>query len=181
MIDFIVGVIALAYFLLISAATKQHFVSGKYAAGMCVISVLSLIGIFTFLIHAFVTGLNLPVVVLALILAAFLLFGWSIKHSRQTRLALAFDPDSKTSGIITNGPWKYTRHPFYFSYCAFWFACALGTAHISSIAVFSTLLLVYCYSAIKEETELQKGSFGDEYKNYQKKVGFIWPKLLVKN
>ncbi|SHG79554.1 methyltransferase family protein [Marivita hallyeonensis] len=180
MIDYVAGFVALAYFLLISAATKQHFVSDKYPMGMYIISSLSLFGIFTFLLHAFLWDLRFTGAPLVIMFLAFALFIWAAKHSKK-KLSLAFDEKRDTDGIITTGPWRYMRHPFYVSYVIFWLACALGTAHPTSLVVFATLLFIYGYSAVREEGALKRGRYADEYLKYQQSVGFVLPKLYGRN
>lgn len=181
MLDFAIGLIALAYFLMISAATKQHFVSEKFPMGMRIISVISLIGLFTFLVHAFSERLHASIALIPLFLIASGLFLWAVKHSRSRQLSLAFDKDTKVSGIITSGPWKYVRHPFYVSYVIFWLACALGTAHPTSLLVLITLLFIYGYSAVQEEAALKQGQFGEDYLAYQKNAGFFFPKIRLRS
>ena len=181
LIDFVTGLIALAYFLVIAAATRQHFTSEKYPVGMYIISFLSLVGISTFMAFAFLQTINNAAVILALIGIAFAIFFWAAKHSQETRLGLAFADDASSSGIITSGPWQYIRHPFYVSYIIFWAACAWGTANFLSIVVFAALLFIYVYSAMREEMTLKNGSFGDEYLTYQRKTGFFFPKRLSRN
>jgi protein-S-isoprenylcysteine O-methyltransferase Ste14 len=175
--DFLIGLVALTYFLVISAATRQHFASEKFPRGMYVISLLSLIGLFAFLMHAFLWELEFAVTSLVLIGLAFALFLWAARHSRQKNLSLAFDEDIKVDGIITTGPWRYVRHPFYVSYILFWLACALGTIHPTSIVVSATLLFIYVYSAIREERTLRQGRHADAYLAYQDNAGFLLPRL----
>jgi protein-S-isoprenylcysteine O-methyltransferase Ste14 len=180
LIDFVTGVSALAYFMMIAAATKQHFNSDKYPWGMHLISILSLIGVSFFMYTAFVLTLSHPVVVLLLIAAAFVLFLWAARHSSQRQLGLAFAEDFKTSGIITTGPWRFVRHPFYVSYVTFWFACALGTLHVVSIIVFGALLFIYVYSALREEAWLSGGDHGTTYLTYQRSTGFFLPTRVLR-
>lgn len=181
MFDFLTGLAALAYFLVISAATKQHFASEKYPLGMYLISILSLVGLFAFLVHAFVWSLDFTVVSFVLIGVAFGLFLWAVQHSRQKNLSLAFDTETRIDGIITTGPWRYVRHPFYVSYILFWLACALGTTHPTSVVVFATLLFIYVYSALREERTLKQGRYADAYLAYQENAGFLLPKLVSRN
>ena len=180
-IDYCVGFLALAYFLMISAATKQHFASEKYPIGMYVISILSLFGLTTYLWHAFLGNLDHYILPSALILIAFALFVWAIRHSSKKKLSLAFDEEPKVDGIITTGPWRYIRHPFYLSYILFWLACAIGTTHFTSIVVLATLLFIYGYSARREETILKQSPYGDEYLQYRENVGFFLPKLVSRS
>ena len=179
--SYLAGAVGLAYFLMISAATKQHFVSDRFPIGMYVVSAISLIGLFTFLLHAFVGTVNYAAGVLAIIVSSGVLFYWSIRHSKSQRLSLAFDDTIKISGIITSGPWKYIRHPFYSSYILFWLACALGTLHPTSIVVLVTLSFIYGYSAIREERVLRDSRFQSEFIRYRERSGFLFPKIWIRN
>ena len=181
LIEYLAGFVALAYFLMISAATKQHFVSEKYPLGMYIISFLSLVGLFTFLLHAFLWDLNFSAAALALIFVAFALFIWAARHSQKKNLSLAFDEETKINEIIMSGPWKYVRHPFYASYVLFWTGCALGTTHPTSVVVAVSLLFIYVYSAVREERALTESRYGDRYLEYRKNAGFFLPKLLLRN
>ncbi len=177
MLDSLTGAIALAYFLMISMATKQHFSSSTYPVGMYVISILSLVGLFSYVASAFSQELVFPFVALALMLAATALFLWAAKSSRDKKLSLAFDDTVKIEGIITYGPWRYVRHPFYVSYTLFWLACAVGSGSLTSYAVLASLGFIYIYSAIREERFLKAGNHGPAYLEYQQTTGFFLPRL----
>ena len=179
--DVVIGLAALAYFLVIAAATKQHFSSEKYPVGMMLISTISLVGISVFMAHAFLTSLEYRALVFGMILAAAALFAWAIRHSHNRRLSLAFDEDLNIDGIITTGPWHYVRHPFYSSYALFWCACALGTTHVASITVCVTLVFIYIYSAIKEEAVLDRSDHGSDYLDYKSRTGFFFPRYRLKS
>lgn len=181
MTQFITGLTGLLYFLSISLATRQHFRSDRYPPGMYVISTLSLVGIFTFLIRAFWQQLSFVPLTVSMILCAFGLFVWSIRHSRDHQLSLALDTDMQSSQIIRTGPWKYMRHPFYASYLIFWLACALGAQHVVSTIVFLCLTAIYVYSALKEEGALSTGPLRKDYREYQRDVGFLFPKLALRS
>lgn len=181
LINFLTGFVALAYFVMIAAATRQHFTAEKYPVGMHLISLLSLIGVSVFMAHAFLWTVNAPAAVLTLFMTAFALFLWAAKHSKDTQLGLAFADDVKSDNIITSGPWQYFRHPFYVSYILFWLACAWGTLHLTSIVVFAALLFIYIYSALREEAALKAGQHADTYIAYSKKTGLIFPKRTAKN
>lgn len=177
MFDFLIGLVGLGYFISISLATRRHFKRARYPAGMFVISALSVAAITTFALHAFWIGLVFEELALAMILAAFALFVWAIRHSRNGVLALAFDTENPSERVVDTGPWRYMRHPFYASYSIFWLACALATQHLSSVLCFILLFSIYFYSARQEEGALTRGPLRDEYLAYRKNVGFFLPKL----
>ncbi len=178
--DFVVGLVGLAYFVSISAATKQHFRSEAYPAGMYVVSVVSLLGLGAFLFYAFQSGLVFSGMSLAGIVIALALFFWAVSHSKDKRLALAFDTQQQSVGIIRTGPWRYMRHPFYASYLIFWLSCALATQHPISVIVFVTLACVYTYSALVEERVLSSGPLQKDYQEYRETVGFFYPRLPLR-
>jgi protein-S-isoprenylcysteine O-methyltransferase Ste14 len=180
MFDFLTGLVGLVYFLSISVATRQHFRSQRYPLGMYVISVLSLVGLATFLVIAFRAQLIFAGASLALIVAAQGLFFWAVRHSRNRNLTLAMDTDMQSESIIRTGPWRYMRHPFYASYMIFWLACALATQHIISVIVFLTLSAIYTYSALREERVLSSGPLRKDYIEYRETVGFFYPRLPLR-
>lgn len=180
MFDYLVGILGFAYFASISLATKQHFRSERYPAGMYVISMLSLLGIGVLMWHAAQQAIVLVGPCLALIVAAQGLFAWAIRHSRNRNLKLALDSDPAVEGLIKTGPWRYMRHPFYASYSIFWLGCAVGTQHLLSVIVFLTLFGIYIYSALKEEGALTSGPLRTEYIDYRERVGFFFPKIPLR-
>ena len=180
-LNIVAGLVAFSYFVSISIATRQHFSSEKYPLGMYLISALSIVGLYLFMRFAFVFALNNFAVSAALILIAFALFFWALKHSRAKKLSLAFDEETRIDGIIVSGPWKYVRHPFYVSYVLFWLGCALGTLHLASITVAAALLFIYAYSAAREEAALKLGRYGGDYVEYRKRAGFFLPRITSRN
>lgn len=180
-LEYMTGFLALSYFLVISAATKQHFVSKTYPLGMYVISALSLVGIITFMAHAFLGNLTYLAGPVVLIVVAYALFFWAARHSARKKLSLAFDDETHVEGIITTGPWRFVRHPFYVSYILFWAACAWATMHLSSIVVLATLVFIYGYSAIREERALGQSRYGEAYLQYRRSAGFFLPKLVSRS
>jgi protein-S-isoprenylcysteine O-methyltransferase Ste14 len=180
MFDFVTGLVGLLYFVSISIATKQHFRSDHYPAGMYVISGLSLVGLVTFLVFAFNGQLVFTGLCLGLILIAQGLFAWAVHHSKEADLALALDDKMQSNRIIRTGPWRYMRHPFYASYVIFWLACALGAQHVISAIVFLTLSGIYTYSARREERALCAGPLRKDYIEYRDSVGFFYPRLPLR-
>lgn len=180
MFDFFTGLVGLVYFLSISVATKQHFRSEKYPLGMYVISVLSLVGLATFLVIAFRAQLIFAGASFTLIVAAQGLFLWAVRHSRNRNLTLALDTEMQSETIIRTGPWRYMRHPFYASYMIFWLACALATQHVISVIVFLTLSAIYTYAALREERVLSAGPLRKDYIEYRETVGLFYPRFPLR-
>lgn len=78
--------------------------------------------------------------------------------------------------LVTNGPYRYVRHPIYTGVLV----AVLGSALISGIMWFIPLVL-YCiyfiYSARVEETNLMK-EFPLEYPEYKKRTKLLIPYVL---
>lgn len=70
--------------------------------------------------------------------------------------------------IITEGPYKYVRHPSYLgAYLAIVGSTLLVHAYFSAVATAFLLGVAYYYRIVVEETTLVR-EFGDEYADYQK-------------
>jgi len=82
----------------------------------------------------------------------------------------------KEHTLVTRGPYRWIRHPFYVCMALMTFGSALITANwfilVSGFVVFSLLAL---RSRVEEEQLAAR--FGDAYREYQKRTGRFLPKL----
>jgi len=84
-----------------------------------------------------------------------------------------------TEQLITKGAYKYSRHPMYLA--TFFICLGAGIAAISWLFIFLSIIMAFCFyqeALIEEKYLLDK--FGDEYLEYQSKVGTVFPKLWRK-
>src|SRR5262245_51715808 len=65
--------------------------------------------------------LNRLVGAISLYVAALLLFWWTWSTNRGRPLTAVFSPD-RPGHLVTSGPYRLVRHPFYCSYLLMWFA-----------------------------------------------------------
>jgi len=79
--------------------------------------------------------------------------------------------------LITEGPYSYCRHPQYFSFIIMILGFDLMFRSILGV-VFTLVLSIpsVVYRARVEDRLLRK-RFGEEWEDYAKKVGFLFPKL----
>lgn len=175
---YLVGSLGALYFYLITQATRQHFTSESYPLGMYIISAISLAGILNLLVHAFWLGTSLEIAALTLMASSTALFLWAVKNSRRHDLKLAFDTRREAHSLVKEGPWRYTRHPFYTSYIMFWVSTLIATQNIISLSVLTLLTIIYIYAAKEEERLLEESPLSDDYKSYKRKTGFIIPKIF---
>ena len=78
--------------------------------------------------------------------------------------------------LVTTGPYRYVRHPFYVATAWAVLANSLAAANwfIGIAGGVSTVLLVV-RTATEEKNLLQR--FGDEYRSYMKRTGRFIPRL----
>lgn len=128
-----------------------------------------------FLYHPLFTNLEpifsiLQIIGMILILAGTFVACWG-RISRGKR-AFSWGIPRK---LETQGMFQYIRHPLYASYCYYF----LGIVFIfQSLVVFPILMGIYgYYEHSKYEEEILANTFGQEYRDYQRKVGRFFPRL----
>lgn len=131
--------------------------------------------IFTLVLMQTSGGKSLPHVaaIICLYLIALSLFWWSI----CTAKSLDFAFSEKVSNIITSGPFRIVRHPFYTSYIIIWLSSALL---FNSPILWITLILLtsfYFFSAKKEERVIMSSGYSEEYGKYIQNVGMFLPRM----
>ena len=121
------------------------------------------------------SGKILPLVAASIFLygLSLVLFWWAI----FTAKSLDFAFSNEVGSIVTTGPFKIIRHPFYTSYMLAWFTSSFL---FNSLILWITLLYLvafYFLSARKEEAVIMKSVYSNEYKNYVKNVGMFLPRI----
>jgi len=131
-------------------------------------------------------ALGIPFLVLGIILiiAGFTLHGWTAKliGLRATIGYTEIKPDtqSEKNGLVTSGPFSVVRHPSYWAHTAI----VTGIFFMSGIIVVGIIALIdlaitYFVTTTLEDQELVK-RFGNQYREYQKRVPKFFPKPLKK-
>lgn len=83
---------------------------------------------------------------------------------------------NRPTRLITNGCYGIVRHPLYLFSMLFFLFNPIVTSRWLIFSTFSAIYFVF--GALIEERRLLR-EFGDEYKNYQQKVPFIIPDLIL--
>lgn len=122
-----------------------------------------------------VEGRFVALIVLSVFLysISLLMFWWAI----ITAKSLDFAFSDEVGRVVTTGPFKIVRHPFYTSYMLAWFASSFL---FNSLILWITLVFLvafYFLSARKEERVILKSAYSDEYRNYIKNVGMFLPRI----
>ena len=109
--------------------------------------------------------------------AAALLFWWSVQATNEHRLTLAFSEDLP-SRLITVGPYRYVRHPFYSSYIVFWVAASANVVGVVHWLIPLIAAPLYFYAAMQEEGKFARSDLANDYDAYRSRTGMVLPKLL---
>lgn len=130
-----------------------------------------------FLLGSFITAVKITASFL--LLASILLLVYS-QSSLGASWKIGLEKERKTK-LIQTGMYKYCRHPIYFAMSLFYISLFFLLPSILLLVVLIGNILALVLTAQKEEKHLVE-EFGDSYKNYIKKTGFIFPNpfLLAK-
>ena len=82
----------------------------------------------------------------------------------------------KEHTLVTTGPYRWVRHPFYSAAALFTLASTLVTANWFFLAVGGLIFLLLAIRTRKEEANLL-ARFGSDYQNYMQRTGRFVPRL----
>lgn len=80
--------------------------------------------------------------------------------------------------IVTFGPYRFVRHPFYVSFILLTLGAALITRDIITMGAVPLALLSLDWTVRNEERKLLASSLGAEYGAYRARTGRFFPKLV---
>jgi len=176
-LDLVLSLVSLSVIAQYSWSLKAHFNSPKMPTGTVVISVvvLATAAIYVTLLWIESQPALATLVGLGLEGLALWLFWAAIKASRAARLKMAFDLQNP-HGLVTTGPYRYLRHPFYTSYLIFWVGWAVATWSLWSVLPLMVIAVIYVTAALGEERKFSRTAMAADYADYRSRTGFFWPK-----
>jgi protein-S-isoprenylcysteine O-methyltransferase Ste14 len=92
-------------------------------------------------------------------------------------LALWHQDDDAPASIVTYGPYRWVRHPFYVSFILLLTATALLTREAIGLGSLAAGIAVLEMTARREEQRLLASSLGGEYAAYLARTGRFVPRL----
>jgi protein-S-isoprenylcysteine O-methyltransferase Ste14 len=122
-----------------------------------------------------VTGLA-AVVALFLYGASFTLFWICVRINREKPFSLAFSAD-QPEHLMTRGPYRYIRHPFYVAYSLGWIAGIVGAGQPWLLLSMLVMGAIYYHAAITEERKFESGELAADYADYRRRAGMFLPRL----
>jgi len=109
-----------------------------------------------------------------LAIGSFPLFAWAI-HT----LGEQFSPRLQMTEehmLVTNGPYRWIRHPMYTAEFVFYSGLAVESANwVVALALLIGPVLLYARVAKEEDMLIER--FGDEYRTYMKRTGRFLPRF----
>ncbi len=78
--------------------------------------------------------------------------------------------------LVTGGPYRYVRHPFYVTAALAFAANSLATANgFIALAGFAALALLVVRTSVEEAKLVER--FGDDYRRYRERTGRFFPRI----
>jgi protein-S-isoprenylcysteine O-methyltransferase Ste14 len=116
---------------------------------------------------------------IGLFAAALALFWWAVAAHGRTRpyTAFAHDPPGR---LVTGGPYRYVRHPFYTAYLIGWVAGSAVTACLELLATAAWMFAIYYTAAVREERVIRASALSAAYESYCRTAGRFVPRPFVR-
>ena len=95
----------------------------------------------------------------------------------RVSLALWHQSDDSPHHIVTYGPYRKIRHPFYASFLLTLFGAFVFSPQAGTLFTFIYAFLVLNFTARQEEKRLMSSQFGSEYERYMERTGRFSPRL----
>jgi protein-S-isoprenylcysteine O-methyltransferase Ste14 len=102
------------------------------------------------------------------------LFWWAIRTNRTRHLSAAFSPDTPEH-VVTTGPYRFVRHPFYSSYLLTWAAGVAAAGNLWLLPTFFVAFLLYQQAARTEEMKFSRSPLASLYRRYRETTGCFFP------
>jgi len=147
-----------------------------WLSGMVLLFVDRYYEVLDWLICSFLMASSVQIVGLVVLYAGALFFAWTIGSAGKSLRP-------STSGVhadhqlVQDGPLGVVRHPYYVSYVVMLVGLGLTLATLGPLLLALLVVIGIGPTARAEEAHLIT-LFGDEYRQYQQKVGRFFPKLF---
>lgn len=123
------------------------------------------------------TGLGIVASVAAAAAIALMSATWG---THRIKLSLWHQDNDAPRSIVTVGPYRLIRHPFYTGFFLAMISAVLALPHWSTLAAFAYTAVALNVTAAREERRLSTSDFGREYHDYAQSTGRFVPRLKVR-
>jgi protein-S-isoprenylcysteine O-methyltransferase Ste14 len=175
-LDSIVSGISLVVIATWIWSIKAHFKSTEMPAGAKLISALVIASavFLLFLVWRNDQPVQAKVAGIVLQLLSYALFWAAIGATRSAALLAAFTPLAPHS-LVTSGPYRFVRHPFYSSYLLFWVGLAICTWSVWALVPLTGMFVTYLQAAMDEERKFGQTALAKDYSQYMAKTARFIP------
>ncbi len=97
--------------------------------------------------------------------------------THQVPVALWYQENDNPQSIVTYGPYRWVRHPFYAAFLVAFISGFVYSPQVVTVACLIYGLVALNLTADREEKRLCQSDYGDEYKVYMDKTGRFLPRL----
>lgn len=112
------------------------------------------------------------------VLAASLALVAATVASHRVPVSLWHQRDDAPQSIVTHGPYRWVRHPFYVAFLLLLAGTAMVTRDAIALASLALGASILSWTARREERRLAESAFGAEYRAYRARTGRFVPRLL---
>lgn len=136
-------------------------------------------------VHLVVLLLQDQILLMAAI-AATLLYGfsllifWSAIYVNWDYPLLYCFTESASHNLVTEGPYRYIRHPFYLSYSLAWIASIVASQELWLLTTAAAMIWIYYQAASREESQWLTSPYADSYRAYMKTTGMFFPSFIFR-
>jgi protein-S-isoprenylcysteine O-methyltransferase Ste14 len=106
----------------------------------------------------------------------FSLFWWTLCTIENRPFSAIYSTDTPTQ-LVTRGPYRFVRHPFYLSYLVVWTAGVIATGNMWLILTVAVMAWVYRKAAESEERKFEGSGLNGEYRAYRQATGMFLPRV----
>ena len=177
-LDILVSVVSLLIVGQFTWALRGHFTSTSMTRRAQLISlavIVTTLGYF-FLVWWQAQPATAQIIGVVVELGGLALFWAAISASRQAKLRFAFD-DEHPHSLVTSGPYRRIRHPFYTSYLIFWIGWGIAAWSPWSVVAVVVMIALYAWAALTEERKFSATPLAGDYEAYKRQAGFFWPRI----
>lgn len=112
--------------------------------------------------------------VLPMLVFSLTLFWYAKKTIERVKFDVIFSQKAPEV-LVTKGPYRYIRHPFYTSYMTAYLGLIILNYNLVVSFLAGILIADYILAAKNEEKKFLNSSFSDEYKTYKAKTKMFFP------
>lgn len=111
-------------------------------------------------------------------LSSLALFWYSYRAVRTSKFSFAFTGEQPEL-LVTHGPYKYIRHPFYSAYILSYLSLFIFVTDLIMGVLVVVFFLLYARAARQEESKFAQSRLAEPYANYKRTTGMLMPRLLL--